>query len=101
MAVEFAVACEHLGDLVVDVGILEDYLMVGKKSLFVLFCSLCVHSSFQFSFNLDKIIRRKWEGDCRNPSDDAVDSCLIAIFAFWFAIEIPFAPIFSIRRSFM
>ena len=24
MAVEFTVACEHLGDLVVDVGILED-----------------------------------------------------------------------------
>ena len=75
--------------------------MVGKKSLVVLFCSLCVHSSFQFSFSLDNITRRKWEGVCRKPFGDAVASCLIAIFAFWFDMVIPFAPIFSICRSSM
>jgi hypothetical protein len=74
MAVEFAVACEHLGDLVVDVGILEDCCVfdVGEKSLVVMFCSLCAKSSFQFSFNLDKITRCKRVGDCRKPFGDAL-----------------------------
>ena len=76
-------------------------LMVGKKSLVVLFSSLCVHSSFQFSFNLDKFTRCKREGKFRKPFDDAVDSCLIVIFAFWFDIEIPFVPLFSVSRNFM
>jgi|688.fasta_scaffold564635_1 hypothetical protein len=61
MAVEFAVACEHLDDLVVRI---VASLMVGKKSLVVSFFYLCVHSSFQFSFNLDKKTWCKKVGDC-------------------------------------